>query len=131
MWLRTFHHPVALRLQNEAGVRTLVVKQLSGAGGYEPGTIAIERTVALGDDEWNAFLKLIDEADYWALPTRNEGVMGFDGAQWILEGVKDGRYHVVDRWSPNKNYSPSNDLKFRDACLYLLELSGLHVISVY
>ncbi len=23
-----------------------------------------------------------------------------DGAQWIIEMVKDGRYHVVDRLSP-------------------------------
>jgi hypothetical protein len=23
-----------------------------------------------------------------------------DGAQWILEGVKNGKYQVTDRWSP-------------------------------
>jgi hypothetical protein len=23
-----------------------------------------------------------------------------DGAQWIIEGVRNGSYHIVDRWSP-------------------------------
>jgi hypothetical protein len=27
---------------------------------------------------------------------------GFDGARWIIEGVKDGKYHVADRWT-NEN----------------------------
>ena len=26
--------------------------------------------------------------------------MGTDGSQWIIEGVKKGQYHVVDRWMP-------------------------------
>jgi hypothetical protein len=25
---------------------------------------------------------------------------GVDGAQWIIEGVRNKTYHVVDRWSP-------------------------------
>ena len=27
---------------------------------------------------------------------------GVDGAQWIIEGVRNGTYHVVDRWSPRE-----------------------------
>jgi hypothetical protein len=23
-----------------------------------------------------------------------------DGAQWIIEGARNGTYHIVDRWSP-------------------------------
>ena len=27
---------------------------------------------------------------------------GTDGSQWVIEGVRAGRYHVVDRWTPSK-----------------------------
>jgi hypothetical protein len=26
--------------------------------------------------------------------------MGLDGSQWVIEGIKNGSYHLVDRWSP-------------------------------
>ena len=53
------------------------------------------------------------------MPTEDSR-LGNDGAQWILEGMKDGRYHVVDRWSPDGG-------DYRAACLHLLKLSGLGV----
>jgi hypothetical protein len=43
-----------------------------------------------------------------------------DGAEWILEGARDGRYHVVARLSPQ-------DGTYREACLYLLNLSKIEV----
>jgi hypothetical protein len=32
------------------------------------------------------------------MPTSEE-FRGTDGAQWIVEALREGRYHVVDRWS--------------------------------
>jgi len=26
--------------------------------------------------------------------------LGLDGVQWIIEGVKNGNYHIVDHWAP-------------------------------
>ena len=46
------------------------------------------------------------------------GDMGRDGSQWVLEGVRDNRYHIVDRWSPENS-------EYREACTYLLKLSGM------
>ena len=34
------------------------------------------------------------------MPSAEERTDGVDGAQWLVEGIKDGRYHLVDRWSP-------------------------------
>ena len=40
LWLRSFHHPVALRLDVASDGRgVLVVKVLSGQGGYDPGNL--------------------------------------------------------------------------------------------
>ena len=33
---------------------------------------------------------------------RHSDTAGCDGSQWIIEGIKKGKYHVVDRWSPAK-----------------------------
>ena len=42
----------------------------------------------------------------------------------MLEGVKGGRYHVVDRWSPDGG-------PFRKAMLDLVALAGMKVDPVY
>ena len=28
---------------------------------------------------------------------------GFDGAHWIIESLAANKYHVADRWAPNKS----------------------------
>jgi hypothetical protein len=52
--------------------------------------------------EIQSFLEMVEKQKYWNLPTKDEdpNAMGMDGAQWILEGVRDGNYKIVDRWSP-------------------------------
>ena|ERR1039458_4389217 len=40
LWLRTFHHPVAVRVDLQAdGSWMLVTKVANGAGGYSPGSV--------------------------------------------------------------------------------------------
>ena len=119
LWLRSFHHPVAVRIWQSGGDHFITLKQLSGAGGYEPGRLVINRTRAISRVEWEEFIRLLEQASYWNLPT-DDYYFGHDGAQWILEGVRGGRYHIVDRWSPNGG-------NYRAACFYLLVLSGLEI----
>jgi hypothetical protein len=33
------------------------------------------------------------------MATKSDDLAGFDGAQWIVEARRDGRYHIVDRWT--------------------------------
>jgi hypothetical protein len=42
----------------------------------------------------------VDEVGFWKAPNPVDDHPGMDGAQWIIEGVKGGKYHVVDRWMP-------------------------------
>jgi hypothetical protein len=60
----------------------------------------------------------LDDSCYWQLATQDDSMDGNDGARWILEGVKGGRYHIVDRWTPQNG-------SYRELCLYALKLSGL------
>lgn len=119
LWLRTFHHPVAVRLWKRGGERFIVVKELNGAGGYEPGEIIVNHTRKLTAAEWDEFARHLDDTCYWQLPTEDDA-LGTDGSQWILEGFKVNRYHVVDRWTPESG-------SYRELCLYLLQLSGLEI----
>jgi hypothetical protein len=121
LWLRTFHHPVSARLSIATdGSGELVVKVLNGAGGYEPGHLIQDRKITVSKDDVNDFLQLLEKANFWSSPTE-EGAGGCDGAQWVMEAAKRGRYHVVDRWSPKEGDA------YRNAALFLaITLGGLN-----
>lgn len=109
-WLRTFHHPIAVRLTiHSGGNATLTSKMASGAGGYKPGKLILNSTRELGAQDVGRVLALITVMKFWMMPTEpvpdcidggKECSVGPDGAQWILEGRRGGEYHVVERWSP-------------------------------
>jgi hypothetical protein len=63
------------------------------------------------------FLHLLDKANFWDLPVRDER-FGLDGTTFIIEGVKDGKYQVVKRWSPEQG-------AYWDAAAFLLEFANL------
>jgi hypothetical protein len=100
LWLRTFHHPIAIRIDvNTDGTSRLTTEMTSGAGGYAPGKLIENHTVTMSKEQTDWFLGKIEEHKFWKLPSV-EDTRGLDGAQWIIEGIKDGSYNIVDRWSP-------------------------------
>ena len=99
-WLRTFHNPLIFHIKrNTANSYQLTTTKLTGKGGYEPGTVEFSRLKDLSDQQIEELRKLLQEANFWELPTEALDEGGLDGAQWILEIVDGKRYHVVDRWS--------------------------------
>src|SRR4030095_13611593 len=120
LWLRSFHHPVAVRISKYGDQHFISVKETNGAGGYEPHQLILHQTRMLAAAEWAAFIRLINRTCYWQLQSEDENIGGTDGAQRILEAVKKSRYHVVDRWSPD-------DGSYREVCIYALKLSGLNI----
>jgi len=102
-WLRSFHHPTAVRLEIlPDGTANVTSKMGSGKAGYEPGKIIVNRIVRVTQVQVQTLIGALSRLDFWNLPTMTDnGLVHVDGAQWLLEGVKDGRYHVVDRWSPD------------------------------
>lgn len=86
-------------------------------GGYEPGQLIESKTISISQQQVTNFLHLLDKANFWHLPAGDERV-GLDGATWTIEGVKDGKYQVVERWSPEEG-------PYREAALFMLELADL------
>jgi hypothetical protein len=93
----------------------------SGAGGYETGRLTWKASIPIGKQQTSVFLARIVQTRYWDLPSRRQ-TFGLDGAQWILEGVTDGHYQIVDRWSPGEG----DPIRMIAATL-LFEFSGIKV----
>jgi len=101
LWLRTFHHPIAIRVDLGAdGTAQMTAKMTSGAGGYDPGKLIENWTLTINSGETKRFLGQIEEHNFWNLSSDDKVLGGPDGARWIIEGIKPGTYHIVDRWSP-------------------------------
>ena len=134
LWLRSFDHPVAVRVQKEQdGNVRLFTKVLDGHDGG--GKLIVEKTKLITNEEWLGLLKRIRDSEFWAIATNEQNwyytedgmIAGWstkDGAEWVMEGSVGDNYHVVARQSPNDGeYRKSG--KYRDLCLYILTLSDL------
>ena len=121
-WLRTFHNPIAVRIEKNGNNINLYWKLCNGAGGYEPGKLVLDKQKSIDIQIWNEFISRLSSINFWTLRTK-ELSFGVDGSKWILEGKSSNRYHVVDRWSPNANNS------FYNCCDFLLGQTDLQLSS--
>jgi hypothetical protein len=109
LWLRSFHHPIAVRVDVQAdGSWVLVTKVASGAGGYSPGALTTNTSRQLTTQEAQSFRSKVEDGGFWNAPNPVNDQTGTDGSEWVIEGVKAGRYHVIDRWSPTNG--PAHEL---------------------
>jgi hypothetical protein len=101
LWLRTFNHPIATRVDIKPdGTGVLTTKVANGAGGFRPGVLIVNTTRILTKEEVQAILLRVSKFDFWQAANPVDDQTGTDGSQWVIEGVKKGQYHVVDRWMP-------------------------------
>jgi hypothetical protein len=97
-WLRTFDNPIICRIEIGRSAGTIVGKRLSGQGGFDPGVLASEQSHHLTNSESDELLGFLRQVIFWSPAPESHG--GCDGAQWILEGVRAGQFHLWDQWSP-------------------------------
>lgn len=109
LWLRSFHHPVVIRLNELPDGRwKMTVKIGRGAGGYRPRKQLTESERIYRAAEVTRVLALFDRnSPFWSIasdePVSTDGELQevhVDGAQWIVEARDTSRYHWVDRFSP-------------------------------
>lgn len=127
LWLLTFHNPISVRfVKTDDGV-VLHAVRLKGKGGYEPGTIAQRKSVKLNQGHWERIATRLEKAKFWTMsPYKSQpfGGLVVDGDILIVEGVSEGKYHVVVRHSP-----PGGD--FVDLCKAMLFMSGIDVRQLW
>ncbi len=111
LWLQTFAHPLAVRVTRRGAGAELVAVELDGTGFAEPG-VPVERTRrTLSPAEWGRLQQALRRAGFWSLPT-SSNLYGVHGSQWIVEARRNGRYHIVDRWSPRDGTYRALGLEF-------------------
>lgn len=116
VWIPAFHNPISVRIWRTGDRFYGTSRRLSGRGGYEWGTLAMEDTRALTDEEWLEATRLIRAAGIWGRPVAEPDELPNDGALWVIEGRADGQSRVFFRRGA--------DLTLREACRYLVNLSG-------
>lgn len=117
VWLRTFHHPISIRIEKQQNIYLLTWKLCTGQGGYDPGRLTVAKQKQIDEITWENFKTLLNQADFWNMDTEIK-TPGLDGSQWILEGKEAGKYHVVDRWTPENG-------AYYQCCNFLIELTDL------
>lgn len=107
VWAPTFFRPIFLRVDiGPDGTATRLSYTWSGSGGYEWGKPARKLRKLTFEEQTDLFATLAD-IGFWGLPAQvdNPRTVVVDGTEWLIEGVKDGKCHVVTRYS-----SPLTDL---------------------
>jgi len=97
-----FTNQMVMRIEVcDDGTADIYYKVSDGEAGVSGGGIARSEQAKLSATETAALLALLKEVDYWELPVETDH-LGCDGYMFVIEGVKDGVYHIVNRWVPEE-----------------------------
>ncbi|HEX2269944.1 MAG TPA: hypothetical protein VHH35_10430 [Pyrinomonadaceae bacterium] len=120
LYLPSFEHPTSIRIWRNGNQYQMTVKQLSAELATEgrPEHLVLNATRSLTVEEWNKFQELLNKSNFSSMKSIDVREPGLDGVSFLLEGKRDGKYHVVDRWVPE-------DESFLDLCGYMVELTNL------
>jgi hypothetical protein len=86
---------------------------MSSGQGDQPGGIREYGMSWSWKSRTAAFLYIVEDEGFWNLATLAGPVSGCR-SHWIIEGVKQGRYHLVDRCSPDPGRSGPRHRLARD-----------------
>lgn len=117
LWLRTFHNPIVISIEKNDKEIKLFWKRSNAEGGYEDGKIVENKSIELSRKQWNEFKSLLKKSNFWKNPSiKNDRdiIQAKDGAQWVLEGIKNNEYHI-------------SEIDVFKACWYLIELTEMKI----
>jgi len=100
LYLPTWGRPVSVRYWNNGTNYFRRSVMLSGDGGYDPGVIKKESQTEVYKQEVDQLMANLDKIQFWRIPTK-DSVLGFDGSELIMEGVRGKEHKLVVRWSPD------------------------------
>lgn len=74
----------------------------SGQSGFQVGPVEREAAQTNKSEFVSSLVAELDRRLVHA--PEYDGEIGVDGETWIIEGVKNGRHHLVHRWSPSSGW---------------------------
>lgn len=117
-WLRSFNHPIVIRIEKIDNKVMLYWKVGKGAGGYEPRGLKKSGKKKISSIEWIEFERLINESNFDTLPN-NEYIPMTDGATWTLEKKTSETFKAHNTNFPSK--------RIKEACLFLIKLTNIKI----
>jgi len=117
-WLRTFHNPIVITIENNNGKIMLYWKIGEGQGGYKPKGLKESGSRKISSGEWLEFEQLVELSDFENLPHKSSVLM-MDGSIWMLERKSKNSFKAH-----NTNWPFS---EYKEACLYLLKLTEIKI----
>lgn len=105
VWLRAFDRPIVVTISEDGnGHFALTKKILSDRRFRQHEPCRVEQQAVLTDDQ-DELRAIVSELDK-TLPSVAEydGRWGFDGSTWLIDGVNNGNYYAVHRWSPENGW---------------------------
>ena len=119
--LRLFRYdpPICVRVERRGLGAVLRYIVLDGSA-RRPGLVAVRREINLTSVEWNRVNDLIREADFWDSSGENGLVHMQDTENYLIEGLKAGNYHVINRIRDGPH-------RYSDLFRYLSGLTGFRI----
>jgi hypothetical protein len=110
--LRSWGRPAEIvRLDVNADGTSLVRTKIPHSD-FRPKEPSVDSTRTPTSQETQKFLGLIKTSGFWHLPSHIHEEMVMDGNELIIEGVKEGNYHVVRRLEPGSGPIRELELAF-------------------
>ena len=151
LWLPSFHRPISVRLTiNSDGTGSVVARSVDKHTGLltatktDTGKLILDTTGEASKTQVQEVLKQLENLGFWFMKAEDDWggrqdaqgrrirIMGADGAGWVLEGVKNGEYHIVDRWSPEAaGNSVASNQEYARLCRHFLQLGKVEVKDLY
>jgi hypothetical protein len=100
VWMRTFHHPVVVRVIRRDTSYALIGVELDGAGGYEMGKVLHRDSTRIDGATWRSLTAPLRNPGFWTQPPSD--ALGLDGATWTIAGSSGRRLYVTRVWGPEE-----------------------------
>lgn len=98
LWLATNEHPICIRLTKTGDNYRLHVARHDGPPGDTAGRLTVDKEVKIEAEQGERLVELLEKSSFWNAPVSVKESRGrADGDRLVIEGVKNGKYHVVDR----------------------------------
>ena len=73
-----------------------------GMGGYNIGELKTVKRKSISLEDWQGFEEILDSANFWNIESDIPKPPDGDGSSWLIEGYKNGIYHLIERASPDE-----------------------------
>jgi hypothetical protein len=121
----TWGNAILVRVQRRGIIYSLSARRTDGQAGFEQGKLVEAKDVELSEEDSRVLEQKIQNLQFFDMAV-DDGVLGMDGDEWILEGVSQGKYHVARRWCASSYKSRKRGLTaFISLCKFLVDKSEL------